>query len=116
MSRFSDFFRRRRRANEMETRMVDEMRFHLDMAAEQYTRLGMSPDDARRNAALAFGGAERWREAARDEYRNRPREELLQDIRYAMRTLVRSRAFTVAALATLALTSGAATSIYSVVN
>lgn len=105
-----------RRQNEMDRRYADEMHFHLEMATEANERRGMGADEARRAAAAEFGGRERWREEARDEVRSRPLEELVQDVRYSMRSLRHAPAFTAAAVATLALSVGATTSIFSVVN
>lgn len=50
-----------------ESRMDDEFRFHLEMETEKNIRAGMRPDEARRQAALAFGGVQEHREQMRDE-------------------------------------------------
>ena len=100
----------------MDARFEQEMAFHVDMATQQNMRRGMPANDARRAALVEFGGREQWREAARDEVRSRPLEELVRDIRYALRSLCRAPSFTAAAIATLALSIGATTSIFSVVN
>ena len=105
-----------RRRDEMDRRYADEMRFHLEMATEANMRRGMGAAEARRAASAEFGGRERWREEARDEIRSRPLEELVRDVRYAVRSLGHAPAFTAAAVATLALSVGATTSIFSVVN
>jgi hypothetical protein len=104
------------RRDEMAQRLSDEARFHLDMAAEANVHAGMNADEANRAALLDFGARQRWREEARDEYRSRHLEELAHDIRYAFRSLNSARAFTFAAIATLALSIGATTSMFSVVN
>src|SRR5436309_2098277 len=77
---------------------------------------GLPPDEARRAALIAFGARARWNEEARDEYRSRFLEELRQDVRYAVRGLRRSGSFTFAAAVTLALSIGATTSMFSVVD
>jgi len=100
----------------MESRLDDEMRFHVDMLTEQHVRAGLSATEARRKALTAFGGMERFKEDARDEYRNRLLDELGQDIRYAIRVLRRNPGFGVAAALTFALGIGASTAIFSVVH
>ncbi|MEJ7810888.1 MAG: ABC transporter permease [Gemmatimonadaceae bacterium] len=100
----------------MEQRLGEEMAFHLDMQTERNLRAGMPPRDARRAALVAFGGRERFAEAVRDEARHRPLEDFVQDVRYAVRTLRRSPAFTAAAVLTLTLGLGATTVIFSLVD
>lgn len=45
-----------RNAAELDAAMADEMRFHIDMEAERLTRRGVDPQEARRQAAINFGG------------------------------------------------------------
>src|SRR5262249_910988 len=59
------------RAKDLDARLDEEIQFHLDMHAQRGVHRGATADHARRDAAVAFGGRDGWREAARDEMRER---------------------------------------------
>ncbi len=81
------------RRGEMEQRLEDEMRFHIEMATERGIHDGLAPDEARRIALAEFGGRERWKDHARDEYRGAAMDSLAQDVRGAARAVKHSPAF-----------------------
>jgi predicted permease len=111
-SRIRALFRR----EEMEGELDEELRFHLEKEIEQNVARGMSPVEARRMALVEFGGVERVREECRDVRGVRLLEDLIQDLRYALRVLTKSPAFTLVSVLSLAIGIGVNATVFGFVN
>jgi putative ABC transport system permease protein len=94
----------------------EEMAAHLEMLADDHIRRGLSPAEARRAAIVSFGGPMQIKEQHRDEAGLPFVETTLQDIRYAARSLRKHPAYSVVAIATLAIGIGAGTTVFSFVG
>ena len=104
------------RRRKMEDQLEKELRFHLDLHASELIARGYDPQEARRQARFALGGPEQVKEKCRDARGTRWLEDVLQDFRYAIRTLRNQPGFAAVALLTLALGSGATTVMFTVFN
>src|SRR5689334_12020352 len=95
---------------------ADEMKAHLDLATEENLRSGMTPVEARRQAALRLGGTTSLADRHRDQRSFRPLEEIAQDLRFAVRLMRKERWVSAAAIAAIALGIGANTLGFTIIN
>src|SRR3954451_20122736 len=116
-ARMGSFWRNALHRSEMERNMSDELQFHVARRAEYLVeRRGLAPEEAMRIARLEFGSIEKYKEEARQSLGLRLFDELRGDVLYALRTFGRSKSFTAAAIATLALGIGANKGVFRVVD
>jgi predicted permease len=112
LTRLWGTFRRRRPDADLE----EELRLHLELAAEDARRRGCPADAAVRTARLSAGSLAHAIEAQRDQRGFPWLEDLARDLRHAGRTLARARGFTVVAVLSLALGMGASTAIVTLMD
>ena len=104
----------RRRAIESELAM--ELEHHLATQIAFYERHGVPHDEAVRRARIDIGSIEYVKDQVRDVRGLSTLEIGMQDLRYAIRSLLRAPAFTLAAVLTLGLGIGSATAVFSMLE
>jgi predicted permease len=107
--RISALFCRRKLDYELDA----ELQSHVEMSTEQFLRRGLTPERARREALLLFGGVQQTKELYR-ETRGLPNfESIMQDLRFGIRMLFRSPSFSILVILCLALGIGANAAVFS---
>jgi hypothetical protein len=96
--------------------MSEELRFHIESRIDDLIQSGMSPDEAKRQARLELGSAEKYKEEMRQARGLRLFDEFRADLKYAARSLRKNPTFSLAVILTLALGIGANSLVFSVVR
>jgi predicted permease len=105
-------FRRRRSADDF----AEEIKSHFELEADELQSEGLSEEEAYRRARVEFGNAQ----AAQERFYLRGRivwfDNLLRDIKFAIRQLIKNPGFASVAVITLALGISANSTIFSWIN
>ncbi len=101
--RLRSLFRRR----QLERELDEELEYHLERKAEEYRARGLPADEARRAALRDMDGLTQRKEECRDARGVNLLDDAMQDVRYGVRVLMKSRGATAVAIVTLALAIGA---------
>jgi putative ABC transport system permease protein len=112
LSRFLNVIRRDHLSRDLD----DEVRFHIAARAEELTRSGMSPQQAREQAGRQFGNSFLLRESSRDIKLIRRLESILLDVAFGLRLCRKNKILTAAAVLSLSLAIGACTAGFSLID
>ncbi len=100
----------------LETNLDRELRYQIDRRVNDLMLSGLPEPEARRQANLEIGGVSNIREEVRDAWLSRWLRDFVYDLRFSVRSFLRSPSFTATAVLSLALGIGATTAIYSLVD
>lgn len=107
-----NIFARRR----VERDLDEELKSYIELATQSKTRQGLTEADARRAVLVELQGAEQTKERIREQRAGYRFEILLQDLRFAIRSLAKAPVFTLTVIAVLALGIGSTTLMFGIVD
>jgi len=116
LNKFKRFIAALFKREQLDRELDDELRYHLERDTEQNLDSGMAPDEARYAALKSFGSLDLSKEESRDARGVNFLDNLLRDIRYSFRLLIKNPTFSVVAVLTLTLGIGANTAIFSLID
>ena len=116
LSRIASMLRNLFQKRRVEEQLAAEAHAYVGLLTDEKIAAGMSEREARRAARVEFGGVEQVKQTVRDRRAGAGLEMLWQDVRFGVRQLWRNPGFTVTVIVTLALSIGANTAIFSLVN
>ena len=104
------------RRSAAEDDLDDELRFHLERAAERHEARGLSPREARRRARVEFGQVDVVKDDCRQSWGIRQLDALHQDVAYALRLIRKHPALSAVAAVSLAIGIGLNTALFALLD
>ncbi|HEX8271814.1 MAG TPA: ABC transporter permease [Longimicrobiaceae bacterium] len=114
LARVRSFWGGFRRPDRLAAEMDEEMRFHLEMETERLRREhGLPPAEARRRAAVAFGGVDKFKEQGRDARGLTWANGLSLDLKLGLRMLLKYPGLAVVGVLGMAVATAFGASLFS---